>query len=261
MFLRAVVIMDGLQLTIAVYLLMSTVDLIAAVIAFYIFFRLVKTFIKTGILSIGLISFGFFLMFLSFTITSFFYSIASQQAWDMLGHMPEWMRRMHHTMPSYMARMMPMHWPLMVEASGAFPIPWFGLRVLLLSSYVLILAGYLLSRIDVSREQGPEEQGVERGFVYAKSIPMIALLPYSSFLASVNLMSLAVLSLTVALLATLYKKVKTAVILGFIALALSHLIEIILVAEPSVTVLIVSELLRPLAMFSIAVGVSNEGKE
>ena len=245
-------------IVVTIFTAMSVADLLASIIALYIFFRLARLYIKLGEPYIGILSAGFLLMFMGLILSGFYYISAVNFVWQMQSQMPEWMWQMHKMMGEHMWRWMPEHWPMMAQNLNAVPIPWLGLRTILLIAYTLILASYITSRIELGNRGGVAEDANWSEEQNVGKLAAFAPLPIAPLLVGINTVAFIVLVAILAIVYIVYRGARPEVILGYILLALSHLIEVLVAGNPSISLMLLSEALRPIALFSIAIGVSYE---
>lgn len=249
--------MNGIEYTMLVFSVLALLNLVASLISLYIFYRLLRLYVRIAEASLGLLATGFLVLFTSLFLSASYYVAASYQLWEMSSQMPPWMRGMHHNMGEQMARFMPMHWPIMADVLGLTPIPWFSLRILTIASYILILLGYITGRTRVDESVGGGEPDNQLG----DAVRFILFLPAGPLIVGINTLSVIILVLILATVYTSYRRLNTTLLLGFTLLAFSHLIEMLSFRETSVYLMLTSDALKPLALFAIAVGVAYESKK
>ncbi len=227
------------------YLIMTTLDVLAALVALYIFYRLILVYLKLQLTGFLVLSLGFSVLFFSFMVSAGYYLNAYYDYQSMIAYMPEWMRQMHGEMMREMG-MMPAHWPHMMGMfqTGPSSTSWFVVHLLFISSYLLILAGILSSRLSVTESQENK----------------LLLLGFMPLVFSVNTIAVILLAVIIAVIHEMNRDRIPIVVVGYILLLFSHILESLASGTSILWVLVLSEILRPLALLSIAVGVGYARK-
>ena len=225
------------------YIAIAVSDVIAAVIAFYVFYRLLVLYARTRLEWSLILGIAFITLFTAF-LSSFAFFITSAYMTSPIGPVGG-MHGMHHGMGGYG---MPAPWGCIMNVPGVSAFPWLLTRLMFLTAYALVLVSMFLLR---EREHGEHrEEAVAKGG-YLMQIPLLPLV------LSVNLTSAAILLVIIILVVVVFRSGSPLTVSGYAFLLASHILEAIAASTISIELLLEAEVLRPFAMFLLALGVKR----
>lgn len=233
--------MDIAGLT-AYYAIMAVADAVAAIIAAIIFLKTIKLYGKLGALWVLLLAIGYIMLSVNFAVSSLSYAVASINAASApLGH--------HHLGGMWFNCMgYPLHWPGYDRGIKMTPL-WLLIEFMYVLSYLMIVASLALSV--KSYENTKNLQPNETLSTWA-SLAAIAITPLLFF--GLNVVSVILMMAAVAIIfLEFWPKIPSSAI-GYGLLASSHVIEIASLTFRSPELMLVAEILRPIALFAIGAG-------
>ncbi len=221
------------------YVLLASLDVVAACIACYVVFRVGKLYARIKASWLSFLVAGYALLAIALVASAVSYGIAtSKEFWHTPGthpHVPSWRREWGYGIPP--------HWAYGVGGRGVSPF-WVGIEALLLISYVLILASVVAGRVEVEGSEAPRVSGAALGLLgFGVAIGL-----------SLNVVSVAILLIAAVLVISSGRGVPSAGV-GYLLLAVSHILEALAVQYLSADLMLVAEGLRPVALLVIGVGV------
>lgn len=229
------------------YVLLASLDVVAACIACYIVFRVGRLYARFKASWLSFLLAGYALLAIALIASAISYGVAtSEEFW----HTPS----MHPCGPSWRHELtewgygIPPHWAYGAGGRGVSPF-WVGVEALLLISYALILASVVTGRVEVEGLKIPEASGVALGLLGLGVMVGLGL----------NVASVAILLVAAALVISGGRGVPSAGI-GYLLLAVSHVLEVLAVQYLSADLMLVAEGLRPVALLVIGVGVGVRGR-
>jgi len=225
------------------YVFLASLDIVAACIAWYVVFRVSKlyTHIKATWLSFLIAGYALLAVALMGSAISYWVATSEEFRYASAPHTPGplW----HRGVMGWCCRVPP-HWAY-GAGHGVSPF-WVGIEALLLVSYVLILASVLTGRVEVGG--------------LSASVAAFGMFGIGMTLGlSLNVASVVILLVTAALVFSSGRGVPSAGI-GYLLLALSHVLEVLAIEYLSADLMLVAEGLRPLALLVIGVGVGVRGR-
>ncbi len=233
--------MDVAGLT-AYYAVMAVADAVAAVIAAAIFLKVIKLYGKLGALWVLLLATGYIMLSVNFVVSALSYGVASIDAASAsFGH-----RHLGDT--CFKGVGYPPHWPGYDKGLKMAPL-WFPIEFMYVLSYLMIVISLVIS---VRSYEGVNDLRPSEALGTSAPLATIAVTPVLYFglnAASVILMVAAV----AIILLEFWPKIPSSAI-GYGLLASSHAIEIASLSFRSPELMLVAEVLRPIALFAIGAG-------
>jgi hypothetical protein len=226
--------MNELVASTALLPVLAVADLIATIIAIYIFVRLIKVSATAGATDAGLLAAGFLMLAIALSISAISYVWVPLGRWGMMHDGTHGMHGMHMEGDGW-----PMHW--MMSPGGyiySHPLS-LVVDILYLAAYAVILAGMLVSYRGFS------------GFGRASTAMAVGvLIPLA---LAVNAASVILLLAIIAAIIMNYEKIPVPVV-GYVILAMSHGLEILVIFGLPLETILAAEILKPLALLVIGLG-------
>jgi len=231
------------------YMFLALLDVVAAFIACYVVFRIGKLYASIRESWLSFLVAGYALLAIALVASAISYGIAtSEEFWHTPGthpHGPSW----HHETMEW-GYGVPPHWAYGASGRGVSPF-WVGIEALLLISYVLILASVLTGRVEVGESGIATRTNTVLGFVGLGLGIVVGL--------GLNIASAAVLLVAAALVVSEGKGIPSAGV-GYVLLAVSHVVEVLAIQYLSADLMLIAEGLRPVALLVIGAGVGARGR-
>lgn len=229
------------------YVLLASLDVVAACIACYVVFRVGKLYARIKASWLSFLVAGYALLAIALVASAVSYGMAaSKEFWHNPGtrpHGPSW----RHELTGW-SYGIPPHWAYGAGGRGVSPF-WAGIEALLLISYVLILASVVTGRVEVKGSEAPGVSGVALG-----------LLGFGvAFGLGLNVVSATILLVAAVLVISSGRGVPSAGA-GYLLLAVSHILEVLAIQYLSADLMLIAEGLRPAALLVIGVGVGVRGR-
>ncbi len=229
------------------YVLLASLDVVAACIACYVVFRVGKLYARIKASWLSFLVAGYALLAIALVASAVSYGIAtSEEFWHTPGthpHGPSW----RHELTEWNYGVPP-HWAYGAGGRGVSPF-WVGIEALLLISYALILASVVTGRVEVKDSEAPGVSEVALGLLgFGVAIGL-----------GLNIVSAIILLVAAALVISGGRGMPSAGV-GYLLLAASHVLEVLAIQYLSADLMLVAEGLRPVALLVIGVGVGVRGR-
>ena len=227
------------------YAIMAVVDAAAAIIASIIFLKIIRLYGKLGTLWVLFLATGYIMLAVNFVVSAISYGAAS------LNIVCVPLTHHHQGDMGFKGMGYPLHWPGYNKSIKATPL-WLQIEVMYVLSYAMIVTSLVLS---VKSYEGAKPPQSNDGLGAWAPLAAFAVTPLLHF--GLNAISVALMSAAVAIiLLEFWPKIPSSTI-GYGLLASSHVIEIVSLMLMSPELMLVAEIMKPVALFVIGAGMKR----